>query len=295
MVLSRWLVIALGTQVARGGDLPVNERCVTAVYSAYNYVSFAGSPAKGLWDTRCRNPLKVASIYAASEVYCQDQERATGLAQLAAFCEEIGHRELLPREAVAENLTEDVIRNMRTVGYLEIPRAEMIDTPVLLSASFFNRMFNTIVCPRAVPSLPAWNDRKLTIAIFPLHRIRGSMRLGRIMHLATSDMYIGVLFWLVGLFTGYAAICFMSAMFEESPIWNLKCTTDLVFGMAFRGWNIYFTHFIVPAPFATKGRNLIGLIFSNRAESLVVAGFWLISIILSLLARNSKPTLTLFS
>jgi len=145
MLLFGWLAIALGAQVARGDDLPTDERCVTAIYSAYNYVSFAGAPAKGMWDTRCQNPLKVASIYAASDVYCREQERVAGFAQLAAFCQGFGHCELLPREAVAENLTEDAIRDMRTIGYLEIPRAEMLDTPVLLSASYFNRMFNTIV------------------------------------------------------------------------------------------------------------------------------------------------------
>jgi hypothetical protein len=151
MLLFGWLATAFMFRIVRGEDLPANERCVTAVYSAYNYLFFAGSPAKGMWDTRCQNPFKVASIYAASEVYCQDQERATGLAQLSAYCEQFGHRELLPREAVAENLTEDAVRNMRTVGYLEVPRTEILDTPVLLSAAYFSRMFNTIVRPRAIP------------------------------------------------------------------------------------------------------------------------------------------------
>lgn len=154
MLLFGWLATAFMFQIVRGENLPANERCVTAVYSAYNYVSFAGIPAKGMWDTRCQNPLKVASIYAASEVYCRDQERATGLAQLALLCETFGHRELLPREAVAENLTEDAIRNMRTVGYLEVSRAEILGTPVLLSASYFSRMYNTIVRPRAIPIRP---------------------------------------------------------------------------------------------------------------------------------------------
>lgn len=146
MLFFGWLAIALGAQFARGEDLPMNERCVTAIYTAYNYVTFTGA-ARGMWDTRCQNPLKVASIYAASDVYCRNQERATGLAHLATLCQEFGHRELLPREAVAENLTKNSIRNMRTVGYLEVSRAEILDSPVLLSASYFNRMFDTIVHP----------------------------------------------------------------------------------------------------------------------------------------------------
>lgn len=145
MLLLGWLVVALGVHCAHSSDLPKDERCVTAVYSAYNYISFAGTPTTGMWDTRCQNSLKVASIYAASEVYCRNQERAAGLAQLAAFCEEFGHRRLLSPEAVAENITEVAIRDMRIVNYLELPRAQAVNTPVLLSASYFNRMFNTIV------------------------------------------------------------------------------------------------------------------------------------------------------
>lgn len=49
------------------------------------------------------------------------------------------------------------------------------------------------------------------------------------------------------------------------------------------------THFIIPAPVATRGQNLVGFTFSNRAESLAVAGFWLISIVLSLVGYRTFP------
>ena len=145
-MLSRWLVLALAQGVWANIE---DERCVTAVYTAYNYISFAGLPTtgKGRWESSCRNPLKVASIYAASEIYCNEREREIGLTQLADQCQEFGHLELLPREAVAENLTEDAIRNMKTVDYQELPRGDPENTPVLLSASYFGLMFNTLVRP----------------------------------------------------------------------------------------------------------------------------------------------------
>lgn len=161
MLRPRWLVVALAFQSAWGSSLPQEEQCVTAVYSTYNYITFAGTPAGGLWDTRCQNPLKVASIYAASETYCRDSERAAGLAQLASFCEEFGHVELLPRDAVAENLTEDAIRNMRIVDYLELSRGDPVETPVLISASYFNVMFNTLVRSQFVRTNTIY-ARKLT-------------------------------------------------------------------------------------------------------------------------------------
>jgi ferric-chelate reductase len=140
-MLLGWLVLTLAQSVWTNQD----ERCVTAVFSAYNYISFAGFPTKGMWDTRCRNPLEVTSIYAATEIYCDEIERATGLALLAVECQELGHQELLPRDAVAENLTDDAIRNMRRVDYQELSRAQPMDVPVIISQFYFDLMFNTIV------------------------------------------------------------------------------------------------------------------------------------------------------
>ena len=144
MLHSAWLVVFLAHWVS-GNFVPVDERCVVAIFSAYNYVTFAGLPAKGMWATRCQNPLQVTSIYAASEVYCTEIDRVAGLTELKAECEEFGHCELLSRDDVAVNLTEDAIRNMRTINYLEVPRDEVMDTPVLISSSYFDRMFKTIV------------------------------------------------------------------------------------------------------------------------------------------------------
>lgn len=99
----------------------------------------------GMWDTRCRNRIKVTSTYASSQTYCRDDERLIGLARLAKLCLEFGHSELLSRDAVAENLTKEAIRKMRIVDYLELPGGVSQNTPVLLSSSYYHRMFDTIV------------------------------------------------------------------------------------------------------------------------------------------------------
>jgi ferric-chelate reductase len=142
-MLLGWLLVAYAHGVWAG--IPKDERCVTAVYSAYNYISFTGLPPKPLWHSRCLNPLTVTSIYASSELYCNEHERTAGLAQLAEECREFGNNELLSRDAVAENLTEDAIQNMRVVDYQELSRADPIGVPVLLSETYYNLMFNTIV------------------------------------------------------------------------------------------------------------------------------------------------------
>ncbi|KAJ5657211.1 uncharacterized protein N7484_000860 [Penicillium longicatenatum] len=260
-----WLLVILSARCAWGDFLPIDERCVTAIYSAYNYISFAGEPATGMWDTRCQNPLKVTSIYAASEIYCRDVDRAAGLAQLASECEEFGHRELLPREAVAENLNEDVIRNLRTVSYLEMSWDEVADEPIMISASFFNRMHNTI---------DSWQFETWS------HHAFG---------------YIGYAYWGVLILLG---MCYRLCRWaihhrkprmqrgvesQTYPLLNRWRAIPLV------GHTIHWlqTHLIVSAPLASRGREMLLCTFSNRAEALAVGGFWILSIVLSLVGYRT--------
>lgn len=145
MHVSAWLTLILNFGLVASGIVPSDERCVTAIYTAYGYITFAGSPSVGFWDTRCLNPLKVTSIYASSQVYCSPSEQVAGLSQLATLCRQVAHLDLIPRDQLAINLTQDVVQHMRTVEYLEIPRHTLLDTPVLLSSSHYDRTFRTIV------------------------------------------------------------------------------------------------------------------------------------------------------
>ncbi|KAJ5167554.1 uncharacterized protein N7482_006335 [Penicillium canariense] len=263
----RWLIIVLSAQSARSDVLPQDALCVTAVYSAYNYISFAGVPAKGMWDTRCQNPLKVTSIYAASEIYCSDGERTAGLAQLAAICREFGHHELLPRDVVAENLTEEAIHSMRTVDYLELSRADYAHTPVLLSASYFNRMFNTI---------DSWQFETWS------HHAFG---------------YMGYAYWggicLLGILCRLCEWMFYRRQhqFGPSPESNIPPSTDIWYGLplvrdACRWMQ---TYLITPAPIVGQGRYLLGFTFSSRVEALAVLGFWFLGIIFTVVGYRTFP------
>ncbi|OKL56851.1 hypothetical protein UA08_07987 [Talaromyces atroroseus] len=139
------VVTLLAPTVYTANIIPKNERCVTAVYTALNYVSFIGEPKAGLWLARCQNSLKVTSIYAGAEIYCDEKERAAGFAQLNTLCQESANVGLIPRQNVAENLTKESIEQMRRVEFGEVPRNGQLDYPVLLSTAYYNRTFRTIV------------------------------------------------------------------------------------------------------------------------------------------------------
>ncbi|KAJ6031642.1 hypothetical protein N7540_002374 [Penicillium herquei] len=260
-----WLLVALSASCAWGNYLPVDERCVTAIYSAYNYITFAGTPARGMWDTRCQNPLKVASIYAASEIYCSDVEQAAGLSQMAAECEKFGYRQLLPTEAVAENLTKDAVRAMRVVHWLELTRNDVMDAPVMISPGYYGQVYATI---------DSWQFETWS------HHAFG---------------YIGYAYWgaLILLGIGYR-LChwliyyrkagrrrdFESQLYTATGAWYEK--------LPLVGITVHWiqTHILVASPI-NRGREVFLCTFSNRAEALAVAGFWIISIILSVIGYRT--------
>ncbi|GES66786.1 FRE family ferric-chelate reductase [Aspergillus terreus] len=139
-----WLFLYLYVLVAVASVIPQNQRCVTAVYTAYGYISFSGTPAKGSWNSRCQNSLEVTSIYAASDRYCSVPERQAGLSELEVLCRQYAGVGLIPRERLAENLTDDAVRNMRVVEYLELSRRNPIASPVLISPAYYEVTFRTI-------------------------------------------------------------------------------------------------------------------------------------------------------
>ena len=137
-----WCILLLLISV---GTATVLEHCVQAVDTAYGYITFAGSPPKDVWHLRCQNPLRITSVYAASGVYCNPSENAAGQAWLTSSCQEFAGLEIIPREQLAANLTDDTIRHMRVVEYGDILRWEPVDFLVMLSSSYFDRAFQTVV------------------------------------------------------------------------------------------------------------------------------------------------------
>ncbi|KAJ5343706.1 uncharacterized protein N7506_003530 [Penicillium brevicompactum] len=238
---------------------PQDGLCVTAVFSAYNYISFAGIPPKPLWQSRCRNPIKVTSIYAATELYCTEYERDKGLSQLADECREFGHVELIPREEVAGNLTEDAVRNMRRVDYLELSRADPVDVPVLLSATYFDLMFNT---------LDSWEN------VSWAHHAFG---------------YLGYVYWGIILALGMISrICVWAfhrrhRQTERAVESNAYPLIRSLEKTPIAGTCLHWiqTHIMIPPPLPTR-KCVLGCTFSTRVEALIVMGFWALSIILSL-------------
>ncbi|GFF31374.1 ferric/cupric reductase transmembrane component 2 [Aspergillus udagawae] len=251
MLFLSCLIILSHLQNALSQIIRPNERCVTAVYTAYDYISFSGYPDKGLWAPRCRNRLRVLSIYAASAVYCSDAERETGFALLEDQCREYAGVNLIPQEEFALNLTDDAISRMRVVEFRELPKKGPVDTPILISRLYYSRVFRTI---------DAWQ--------FELWS-----------HYAFG--YLGYAYWAVVIAVGTLhklasrAICSKRAR-------SLPFLTPV---LSIYGW--IQTNLIIPAPLASSRRRLLWWTFPGRIHAIIVLLFWILSIVLCLVGYRT--------
>ncbi|KAL4936431.1 hypothetical protein BDV06DRAFT_205013 [Aspergillus oleicola] len=237
--------------------LPVNERCVTSVYTAYGSIPFSGPFSKGFYEKRCQNLLTVISIYASSDFYCKPGERAAGFEQLVSQCEDLG-LQLIPRDQVAENLTDDAVNRMRSVDFLELPFDQPIDYPVLLSPSHYGRVFRTT---------DTWAFEVWT-------------------HYAYG--YIGYLYWGCVLSIGIINRLlqhFFTSRYGDS----LREPAFLRLSPFHRIYHWFQTHFLVSTTFPSRGRKFLWWTFSSRSEAIVTLGFWVLSIVLCCVGYRLFP------
>ncbi|KAJ0426887.1 ferric reductase like transmembrane component-domain-containing protein [Aspergillus carlsbadensis] len=239
------LSLLLSAAIATANVLPVNERCVTSVHTAYGYVAFTSSPTKGHYQTKCEDPLTVTSIYASSEIFCQPDERAAGIKGLETLCSELGFQ-LIPREQLAENLTEDAISRMRAVDYFEVPASDPVDVPVLLTPAHYERVFKTI---------DTWAYEMWT-------------------HYAYG--YAGYLYWacILGIGMLYRLVQHLLHFRHDRPSHRATPLQYLPFRQVSHWVQ---THFLVSTTIPSRGREFFWWTFSNRGEGLVVMGFWILS------------------
>ncbi|KAL2820922.1 ferric reductase like transmembrane component-domain-containing protein [Aspergillus cavernicola] len=244
------------TTSAASSILPVNERCVTAVSTAYTYITFTGSVSRKYLETRCQNPLEVISIYASSDVFCEPPERSTGLSQLETICRESGF-DLIPRERLAENLTDDAIRRMRVVDYLEFPMNQPLDFPVLLSQKHYNRVFRT---------LDAWAYESWT-------------------HYAYG--YAGYLYWACILLIGMLNRMLQHFLYLKYDQLSLRTRSRYLPFQRIYHW--IQTHFLVSTAMPSRGRQFLWWTFSTRIEAIVTLGFWVLSTVLCSVSYRIFP------
>lgn len=243
----------------------------------------------GFWQTRCQNRLKVTSIYAAAEVYCDEDERKAGFAQLDKSCRSSANVELLPRKTVVENLTEEKIKQMEIVEYLAIPRSEVLGSPVLISSAYYDRVFRTIV--RDIVNHNGENKRDNTNTE-NCSRIPGRLKCGLttlsgepysriyVPHIAKArHSYLGYFYW--GCILSFGICYRLTRHMLGSRKYTKKHGRFL--SHAYKGFNCLYqwayTHLIIAFPLKISHRRVLWFDLPTRIDAILIAGFWMLSVI----------------
>lgn len=122
-----------------------NEECIAALLDVYGELQFDGPGYGDYYASSCGNPSKVASMYAAANVYCNPAEKAAGLSLWNGYCVQYGPGPAMPESAVAVNTSESAIKRMQVINSTEDAATTNYTDPVMLSESLFRLAYRTEV------------------------------------------------------------------------------------------------------------------------------------------------------
>lgn len=144
------LALLYGTSSASANEVGKSQLCAESVSSAIALLSFSSNHST---PDPCTNRLRTYSIYAAVKLYCLELEIEPGLDRVNKNCEN------RPRYSEIEpNLTDSYVRDLRVVDFREVPEDKELDTVVLISKTYFDTYYRTIVrvIPISVHLYPSW-------------------------------------------------------------------------------------------------------------------------------------------
>lgn len=131
------LAFLYGTLPAVAYEVTESEACVEAINSAVTLLSFSSSDST---PDHCTNLLRTYSIYAAVKLYCLEWEIEPGLKHINENCENRP-----PYEEIEPDLTDSYLQTLRVVEFGEVPADEELETVVLISRTYFDTYYRTIV------------------------------------------------------------------------------------------------------------------------------------------------------
>lgn len=131
------LAFLYGILPASAKDVEDSQVCAESIGSAISLLSFSSNHST---PDACTNRLRTFSIYAAVKLYCLEPEIKPGLERINKNCEN--------RSSYAEiepDLTDSYLRGLRVVDFQEVPVDEELEAVVLISRTYFDTYYRTIV------------------------------------------------------------------------------------------------------------------------------------------------------
>ncbi|KAK2754252.1 hypothetical protein FQN54_007131 [Arachnomyces sp. PD_36] len=256
----RWFPLLLGflygNPLALAEEVRESQVCAESINLAISLLSFSGSDAT---TDVCANRLRTYSLYAAIKSYCAVSDIRPGLDRINKDCREEQPR--LPYAEIEPHLTETYLRSLRVVDLGEVSADEELETPVLISTTYFQTYYRTI---------DEWYFQTRT------HRRYG---------------FATYWFWGVALLLG-SLYRLYDTLFSSRTLHHIfDPETHLYYsrlkGKSYLGPFKYVdywarTHLLIPAAFGSHRQQLVWwCTVPTRLEAIVIVSYYILSLILS--------------
>ncbi|KAL2402655.1 Ferric/cupric reductase transmembrane component B [Exophiala dermatitidis] len=254
----RAVLVTLGGLLGVALGYDKNIECINGIRTAIAEFTFTGGSPLSYWENICQNKLAVESEWAAAKVYCNEKQIKAGSKHLADYCMEYGMVELIPYSEIEPMLTDDFIASLEVVGYNDINATKIWDHPVLLSKDFYTAGYETTY---------TFQKEYMT------HKRYGWAVYG----FWGTILLIGILHRFYTHISNGRRTKSQGDVEDHGAKSRSKNSTS-IFSTAYH-WAR--ANLIIPAAFGSHHNRLLwGCTVPTRMETLIVASFWIINIVL---------------
>lgn len=115
-----------------------NQECGLVMFDVYGEFEWPGIGYGDYYGALCQNPNALVSMYASMYTYCLPEEIQPGVDVMASWCEGYGETELIPPSEFAANLTKEAIATLPVYGEGDLPEDSNVTAPFLMSKAVFD-------------------------------------------------------------------------------------------------------------------------------------------------------------
>ncbi len=119
-------------------EVAVAEECGLVMFDVYGEFEWPGVGGAGYYDSLCRNPNPLISMYAGIITYCLPEHQEASKHILAKWCKMYGETEMLPESDFAANLTKDAIAALPVYNAEDLEEESNQTAPFMMSQAWFD-------------------------------------------------------------------------------------------------------------------------------------------------------------
>ncbi|KAL1890514.1 hypothetical protein Sste5346_008182 [Sporothrix stenoceras] len=235
-----------------------NQECGLVMFDVYGEFEWPGDYYGDYYGSLCTNPNALVSMYASMYTYCLPEDIEPGLDIMNEWCTEYGEVELLRPSEFAANLTKEAIAALPVYGEGDVEEGSNVTAPFLMSKAVFD-------VTRRSEHAYDWEQRLHAYYTFACYGFWAIILLFGVVQNITYK-----------IIESRSSYVYTDAEGSGRPINNAKPAN--IFG---RAAAVVRKYVIMPSALPPyHQQRIMGCTIPTRAETFVVASYWIIGIVL---------------